>query len=147
MRVALAIAPWSHDETYPPSLGRSSLVSGKFGMLGGATPPLSLLYLAPSLRQAGHEPTFVDGFFVKGEAFERRVFSSGPGLVGFWCTQLSWDRTRRVAPSLRCARLGLGRSTMAQAHRRRVEDNLRPGSAAREWRRWRSTEDPLASPC
>ncbi len=101
MRVALAIAPWSHAETYPPSLGRSSVLSGKFGMLGGATPPLSLLYISACLKRAGHQTTFVDGFFVKGQAWEEQLLGFAPDLVAMWCTQFSWERTKRAAARLK----------------------------------------------
>lgn len=108
MKIVLAIAPWSHAETYPPSQGRSNFLSGKFGMLGGATPPLSLLYLSSVLKRAGHETKFVDGFFFKREAFIEEVLSFEPDVLGFWCTQFSWERTKELAadfkqrsPSLR----------------------------------------------
>lgn len=76
-------------------------MSGRFGMLGGATPPLSLLYLASALKRAGHRVFFVDGFFVKGEEFTATVLSSKPELVGFWCTQFSWKRTKQMAAELK----------------------------------------------
>lgn len=101
MKVALAIAPWSHAETYPPSQGRSNRVSGRFGLLGGATPPLSLLYVASSLRAHGHEVWFVDGFFDKDEAFFAGVLDRDPALVGLWATQFSWERTCALAQALK----------------------------------------------
>ena len=102
MRVTLAIAPWSHSETYPPSQGRSSVLSGKFGMLGGATPPLSLLYISSNLKAHGaHETRFVDGFFVKGDAWYEAALSPAPALVGLWCSQFSWERTKAAARELK----------------------------------------------
>ena len=101
VKVALAIAPWSHAETYPPSQGRSSVISGKFGMLGGATPPLSLLYLSSCLKQQGHETCFVDGFFVKGDDWLRRILGFQPDLVGLWSSQFSWERNKRAAIELK----------------------------------------------
>ena len=102
MRVAFAIAPWSHSETYPPSQGKSSVLSGKFGMLGGATPPMSLLYISSYIKALGnHETRFVDGFFVKGEQWIQALLSFEPDLIGLWSTQFSWERTKRVARELK----------------------------------------------
>jgi len=97
----LAIAPWSHEETYPPSQGRSNLVSGKFGMLGGATPPLGILYISSALKRAGHQTGFVDGFFVKGEAWYRQVLALQPDLVGLWTAQFCWERNKEALAELR----------------------------------------------
>jgi hypothetical protein len=98
VKILLALAPWSHADTYPPSQGRSNFVSGKFGMIGGATPPLGVLYISSMLKRAGHETKFVDGFFVKGQAFEDSVLVL-LDLLGFWSSQFSWDRTRKLVSS------------------------------------------------
>lgn len=102
MRVAFAIAPWSHLETYPPSQGKRSVLSGKFGMLGGATPPMSLLYISSYIKARGsHETCFVDGFFVKGEQWVEELLSFEPDLIGLWSTQFSWERTKGAARKLK----------------------------------------------
>ena len=101
MRIVLAICPWSHAETYPPSQGRSNIVSGKFGMLGGATPPLGMLYISACLKQHGHQVTFVDGFFVKGQDWYRQILGVQPDMVGIWSTQFGWEKNKAYAAELR----------------------------------------------
>ena len=108
----LAIAPWSHADAYPPSKGKGAIGSGIFGALGGATPPLGLLYLSASLKNAGHKTRIVDGFFTRGEDFDKTILSFEPDLVGFWCTQWSWPRTndtiQRLGSRLPDARFVIG---------------------------------------
>lgn len=102
MKVVLAIAPWCHAETYPPSQGRSTKLSGPFGQIGGATPPLSLLYLSSALKKAGHQTAMADGFFLRNEQeFIDFIATEAPQLVGFWCSQFSWGRTKRMATKLK----------------------------------------------
>ncbi|MAE69459.1 MAG: hypothetical protein CME06_03200 [Gemmatimonadetes bacterium] len=112
MKVVLAISPWSHSDAYPPSKGKRTIGSGIFGALGGATPPLGLLYLSASLKNAGHQTRIVDGFFAKGEDFESEILSFKPDLIGFWCTQLSWPwanaTIRRLDSRLPGARFVIG---------------------------------------
>jgi len=59
------------------------------------------LYLSSVLKQHGHEVRLVDGFFHQGSDFEREVLSSEPELLGFWCTQFSWDRTKAISMRLK----------------------------------------------
>jgi len=78
------------------------MLSGKFGMLGGATPPLSLLYISAHLKEQGqHQTCFVDGFFVKDQAWLDAVLGFKPDLIGLWCSQFSWERTKAAARALK----------------------------------------------
>ncbi|MFH1469007.1 MAG: radical SAM protein [Pseudomonadota bacterium] len=148
MKIALAIAPWRHAETYPPSQGRSNRLSGRFGLLGGATPPLSLLGLSSWLEAHGHQTSFTDGFFLEEAAFMEHLLAGDPAWVGLWATQFSWERTAALAREVKARAPGVavvvGGNHATALGARLLEE---PGSEGVDFLVGRDGEDPSLELC
>ncbi len=98
MRCILIIPPWSPEEIFPSRTAGSQLNYWQ---------PLGLLYVAASLRQAGHDVSFLDGAFMTHEDMVRRVREARPGFVGLYSTTFGWPAAVRTAAAVKSVDAGI----------------------------------------
>lgn len=106
MKVYLATAPWSFSDVAPEHLVDSSGWLGKLAGIGprtvkGVSPPMGLLYLASSLRQAGHEPQIGDGSELTLGEMLRQIEAAQPQLIGLSVMTPLWPKTMRLAQAIK----------------------------------------------
>jgi len=82
------------------------LLGGNRSILG-LQPPYGLMYLAASLRQAGHEVSIVDGLRAAPDEVMARIRRERPGVVGLSCVTWNWSEGRRLAQAIRAQHPGL----------------------------------------
>lgn len=103
MRVLLTIPSWSYETVHPRSMGLRRGVRKWLGSAGGASEPLGLLYLAATLRAAGHEVQLADGAVLAHDEILAAAQSFQPTLVGVSCMTHTWDAAKQLVSALRDA--------------------------------------------
>ena len=88
MRCALIIPAWLPGEVFPARTAGSQLNYWQ---------PLGTLYVASSLKQAGHEVRFLDGAFLSHQAILEAVARFRPEWVGIYATTFGWPKAVRTA--------------------------------------------------
>lgn len=92
MKCALIIPAWSPE----------SIFSGKTaGSQINYWQPLGTLYVAASLKKAGHEVVFLNGAFMGEDAILNEVSKFRPGFAGIYSTTFGWKRAVRTAALLK----------------------------------------------
>lgn len=96
-------------DRFKPLAGMLKVIGGNRPILG-LQPPYGLLYLASSLKRAGHQVIVVDGLRESVEAIMDRVACERPGVVGISSVTFNWreavglaTRIRSGFPSIRLA--------------------------------------------
>ncbi len=106
MKVLLATAPWSFADVSPAHLADNRGWLGWLAGIGkrtvkGVSPPMGLLYLASSLRQAGHVPVLGDGSeLALGEMLDL-IERERPDVVGLSVMTPMWPRTQAFARAIK----------------------------------------------
>ena len=77
MRCALVIPSWAPEDLFPAKTAGSQINYWQ---------PLGTLYVAASLREAGHEVRFYNGAFMKHEKILDEINDFRPALVGIYST-------------------------------------------------------------
>ena len=101
MNVLFAIAPWSHEETLPKTMAARSFLNKKFSMTNSLNYPCGILYMCSTLRQAGHSPSFVDGYYHSEEQLLEKIAEHQAELVGVSCIQFGWEHSKRLMAKVR----------------------------------------------
>ena len=92
MRVALVVPAWTPEEIFSARTAGSQINYWQ---------PLGTLYVAASLRQAGHEVVFLNGAFLDNATIIERIRDFSPGAVGLYSTAFGWDKAKNAASSIR----------------------------------------------
>ncbi|WP_455220125.1 B12-binding domain-containing radical SAM protein, partial [Kaarinaea lacus] len=88
MKCALIIPAWRPEELFSKKTAASQLNYWQ---------PLGTLYVAASLKQAGHEVRFFNGAFLKHADILRELVEYQPGFVGIYSTTFGWDKAQHTA--------------------------------------------------
>jgi len=92
MKCALVIPAWSPAEIFSSRTAASQINYWQ---------PLGTLYVAASLREAGHEVRFFNGAFRGREEILRELAAFGPRIVGLYATAFGWHKARQSATDVR----------------------------------------------
>lgn len=92
MRCALIIPSWTPEEIFPAKTAGSQLNYWQ---------PLGTLYVASSLRRAGHEVRFFNGAFLPHQKLLDEVVAFAPQWAGVYSTTFGWPGACRTAQDLR----------------------------------------------
>jgi anaerobic magnesium-protoporphyrin IX monomethyl ester cyclase len=92
MKCALVIPAWSPAEIFPSRTAASQINYWQ---------PLGTLYVAATLREAGHEVRFFNGAFRGREEILRELEAFAPRIVGLYATAFGWHKARRAAADVK----------------------------------------------
>ena len=92
MKCALVIPAWSPSEIFSSRTAASQINYWQ---------PLGTLYVAASLREAGHEVRFYNGAFRGSEEILRELAAFAPRIVGLYSTAFGWHKARQSAADVR----------------------------------------------
>jgi len=92
MRCSLIIPAWVPGDVFPSKTAGSQLNYWQ---------PLGTLYVASSLRAAGHEVRFLNGAFLSHAAILDEVAAFEPHWIGVYATAFGWPRAVKTAADLR----------------------------------------------
>jgi len=92
MKCALVIPAWSPAEIFSSRTAASQINYWQ---------PLGTLYVAASLREAGHEVRFFNGAFRGREEILRELEAFSPAIVGLYATAFGWHKARQSAADVR----------------------------------------------
>lgn len=92
MKCALVIPAWTPAEIFPSRTAAAQINYWQ---------PLGTLYVAASLRQAGHEVRFLNGAFRRREEILAELASFAPRLVGLYATAFGWPKAVAAAAQVR----------------------------------------------
>jgi anaerobic magnesium-protoporphyrin IX monomethyl ester cyclase len=92
MKCALVIPAWSPAEIFSSRTAASQINYWQ---------PLGTLYVAASLRQAGHEVRFFNGAFQRHDEILSGLASFAPRIVGLYATAFGWRKAVRAAAEIR----------------------------------------------
>jgi len=92
MKCALVIPAWSPAEIFPSRTAASQINYWQ---------PLGTLYVAASLRQAGHEVRFFNGAFQRNDQILSGLAAFAPRIVGLYATAFGWHKARAAAADVR----------------------------------------------
>ena len=88
MRIALVVPAWTPDEIFSARTAGSQINYWQ---------PLGTLYVASSLRQAGHHVIFLNGAFIDHNAILDHIRDFAPEAVGLYSTAFGWDKAMHAA--------------------------------------------------
>jgi anaerobic magnesium-protoporphyrin IX monomethyl ester cyclase len=92
VKCALVIPAWSPAEIFPSRTAASQINYWQ---------PIGILYVAASLREAGHEVRFFNGAFRGREEILRGLEDLRPGIVGLYATAFGWRKALQAAEDVR----------------------------------------------
>jgi radical SAM superfamily enzyme YgiQ (UPF0313 family) len=92
MRCALVIPAWVPGDVFP---ARTAGVQLNYWQ------PLGTLYVASSLKRAGHEVRFLDGAFLSHGEILDALAAFRPHWVGLYATTFGWPKARATAADVR----------------------------------------------
>jgi len=92
MRCLLVIPSWLPEDIFPARTAGSQLNYWQ---------PLGTLYVASSLRKAGHEVAFLNGAFLTHREILDEAARFRPGLVGIYATAFGWPGAGRTAADVK----------------------------------------------
>ena len=94
MRCALVVPSWRPEDIFSSKTAGSQINYWQ---------PLGTLYVAASLKAAGHDVTFVNGAFLSEAEVLDTVKEFAPDAVGLYSTAFGWERAKRTgADTLEC---------------------------------------------
>jgi anaerobic magnesium-protoporphyrin IX monomethyl ester cyclase len=97
MRCVLVIPSWLPEDVFPSRTAGSQLNYWQ---------PLGTLYVASSLKRAGHEVRFLNGAFLTHGEILDEVASFQPRFVGIYSTTFGWPGALRTAADVKAAAPG-----------------------------------------
>ncbi len=92
MRCALVVPAWVPEDIFPVETAGSQINYWQ---------PLGILYVAASLRAAGHDVRFLDGSFLTHGAILARLRAFDPGFVGIYSTTFGWPKALATAADVK----------------------------------------------
>jgi len=92
MKCALIIPAWIPEEIFSKKTAGSQINYWQ---------PLGTLYVAASLKQAGHEVIFLNGAFMTHDQILKKVKSFSPEFIGLYSTTFGWDKAMRTAGDIK----------------------------------------------
>jgi len=92
MKCALIIPAWLPEELFPAKTASSQLNYWQ---------PLGTLYVAASLKEAGHEVKFFNGAFLRHAEIMSRLEEYSPALVGVYSTTFGWPKALKTAAAIK----------------------------------------------
>jgi len=92
MRCALVIPSWEPGDIFSSRTAGSQINYWQ---------PLGTLYVAASLKQAGHEVRFFNGAFLSHSEILSRIKACGPGFIGIYSTAFSWPGALKTASDIK----------------------------------------------
>jgi len=92
MKCTLVIPAWVPEDIFPTKTAASQVNYWQ---------PLGTLYVAASLRNAGHEVRFLNGAFLSHQEILEEMAGFRPEFVGIYSTAFGWDRAVRTARDIK----------------------------------------------
>ena len=92
MKCALIIPSWLPEELFPAKTAGSQINYWQ---------PLGTLYVAASLKQAGHRVQFYNGAFMQHRDILQQIREFCPEFVGLYSTTFGWDKAVRTAQDIK----------------------------------------------
>lgn len=92
MRVALVVPAWTPEEIFSARTAGSQINYWQ---------PLGTLYVAASLKQAGHDVVFLNGAFMSHDAIIEEIVRFSPSAVGLYSTAFGWDKAKYTASAIK----------------------------------------------
>jgi radical SAM superfamily enzyme YgiQ (UPF0313 family) len=92
MKCALVVPAWRPEEIFSSRTAGSQINYWQ---------PLGTLYVAASLREAGHDVKFLNGAFLSHEDIMAGLRSFGPEAVGLYSTAFGWDKAIHAAGAIK----------------------------------------------
>lgn len=92
MRCALVIPSWRPEEIFSSKTSSSQINYWQ---------PLGVLYVAASLKKAGHDVRFFNGAFMRHERIIQEIKEFAPNFVGLYSTTFGWPRAKRTASDIK----------------------------------------------
>jgi len=92
MRCALVIPSWEPGDIFSSRTAGSQINYWQ---------PLGTLYVAASLKQAGHEVEFFNGAFLSHAEILRSIKAYGAEFVGIYSTAFSWPKALKTASDIK----------------------------------------------
>src|SRR5512138_304862 len=92
MRCVLVIPSWLPEDIFPARTAGSQLNYWQ---------PVGTLYVASSLKKAGHEVRFVNGAFLAHRELLDEIARFKPGFVGIYATAFGWPGAKKTAADVK----------------------------------------------
>ncbi|MBN2586498.1 MAG: radical SAM protein [Candidatus Fermentibacteraceae bacterium] len=103
MRIVLMTMPalWEQDQHDFMNTRRFPFRWLKIRPLVNVVPSPSLLYLAPFLKEDGHEVHYLEGLFYTFEKTVSKIREIEPGIIGVTLTSVDWENSRWMLNELK----------------------------------------------
>jgi len=98
MKCALIIPAWLPEELFPAKTAGSQINYWQ---------PLGTLYVAASLKQAGHSVQFYNGAFMQHGEIVQQLQRNRPAFVGIYSTTFGWEKAVRTAREIKAVDPGI----------------------------------------
>ncbi len=94
-------AVWEQDQHDFMNIRRFPFKWLKIKPLVNVVPSPSLLYLAPFLKEDGHEVTYMEGLFYSLEKMIDKITEISPEIIGVTLTSVDWENSRWMLNELK----------------------------------------------
>lgn len=94
-------AVWEQDQHDFMNTRRLPFKWLKIKPLVNVVPSPSLLYLAPFLKEDGHEVTYMEGLFYSLEKMVEKLTEIDPAIIGITLTSVDWENSRWMLNELK----------------------------------------------
>lgn len=94
-------AVWEQDQHDFMNIRRFPFKWLSIKPLVNVVPSPSLLYLAPFLKEDGHDVTYLEGLFYPLEKMIARINEIDPGIIGVTLTSVDWENSRWMLNELK----------------------------------------------
>ncbi|MCK5065147.1 MAG: cobalamin-dependent protein, partial [Candidatus Fermentibacteraceae bacterium] len=103
LKIVLLTMPavWEQDQHDFMNIRRFPFKWLKIKPLVNVVPSPSLLYLAPFLKEDGHEVTYMEGLFYSLEKMIEKVSEINPEIIGVTLTSVDWENSRWMLNELK----------------------------------------------
>jgi anaerobic magnesium-protoporphyrin IX monomethyl ester cyclase len=92
MKCALVVPAWVPEEIFSSKTAGSQINYWQ---------PLGTLYVAASLKKAGHDVRFINGAFLTHDKIMRELAEYRPDVAGLYSTTFGWDKAERTASAIK----------------------------------------------
>ena len=94
-------AVWEQDQHDFMNVRRFPFKWLKIKPLVNVVPSPSLLYLAPFMKEDGHEVTYLEGLFYSLDEAIEKISEINPGIIGITLTSVDWENSRWMLNKLK----------------------------------------------
>ena len=103
LKIVLMTMPavWEQDQHDFMNIRRFPFKWLRIRPLVNVVPSPSLLYLAPFLKEDGHEVTYMEGLFYSLEKMIEKVTEINPEIIGVTLTSVDWENSRWMLKELK----------------------------------------------